>query len=254
MFAGITDTGRVRRCNEDDLLMLADAGVFAVADGLGGLDAGDIASRTALQSLKDLYAVQLASQGGKLFSPFFSTGNNAALEEIIATVNTRTYQQKIAIGRNMATTLAMVQLCGETVAIAHVGDSRVYHWRAAVLSRLTNDHSLVNELFLNGVLTARQAEHSPQRHIITRAVGAEAAVTPTVQYRAVLPGDIFLLCTDGLTNMLPDARITEIIGTCLGNLGKTIEQLILDANEAGGTDNLTVIMLAINKVENLPAI
>jgi len=245
-YAGISDPGRVRRCNEDDLLLLAEAGVFAVADGLGGLDAGDIASKTALRNLKELYDVPPASWSAKLRLPLFGIGKKTTLEEIIAMVNTRTYEQKIALARNMATTLAMVQLNGETVTIAHVGDSRVYHWRGSVLSRLTSDHSLVNELYKKGALTASQAEHSPQRHVITRALGAEATVRPSVQQKVVLPGDILLLCTDGLTGMLPDARITEIIQDWKDDIGQAAGQLVRAANEAGGHDNITVILLAMN--------
>ncbi len=245
-YAGLSDPGRLRRCNEDDLLMLAEAGVFAVADGLGGLDAGDIASKTALQHLQDLYTAP-DSREDKPVPPSFRSGNNASLEEIIATVNTRTYQKKIALGRNMATTLALVQLCSETFAVAHVGDSRVYHWRDSVLSRVTSDHSLVNELYKQGALTASQAEHSPQRHVITRAVGAAASVTPSVQQRVVLPGDILLLCTDGLTSMLSDTRIAEIIQARRTDVGQAVTQLVLAANEAGGHDNITVVLLAISR-------
>jgi protein phosphatase len=244
LFAGISDAGRTRPSNEDALLILADSGLFAVADGLGGLEAGDIASRTALQYLKDFYSPP--STPAKLCSTPPRIKGPSRLEEIIVAINTRIYQQKMVSGKNMATTLAMVQLCDEMVTVAHVGDSRVYHWRAGVLSRMTSDHSLVNELFLKGILTAFQAEHSPQRHIITRAIGADATITPTVQSRVVHPGDILLLCTDGLTNMLPDTRIMEIIENGLGDLGKTVEQLVLNAYEAGGHDNLTVIMLAIS--------
>lgn len=245
-YAGISDRGRVRRGNEDDLLLLAEAGVFAVADGLGGLDAGDIASTTALQKLRELSAAPPAFWNGPLRLPRFGTGKTPPLEEIIALVNTRTYEQKIALGRNMATTLAMVQLGGATAAIAHVGDSRVYHWRDGVLSRLTSDHSLVNELYKKGALTASQAEHSPQRHVITRALGAEAMVRPSVQHKMVLPGDVLLLCTDGLTNMLADARIAAIIQGSTDDMGRAAEQLVEAANQAGGLDNITVILLAMH--------
>lgn len=231
-YAGMTDTGRVRRGNEDHLLILGDAGVFAVADGLGGLEAGDIASKTALAHLQDLYTIP----SGPGIPP---------LEEIIATVNTRTYQHKIALARNMATTLAMVQLRGETIAIAHVGDSRVYHWRNHVLSRETSDHSLVNDLINNGALSAEQAVHSLQHHVITRAIGAEATVTASILYRPVVAGDMLLLCTDGLTSMLPDARIAELIETRADQVGETVEDLVQAANKAGGRDNITVILVAI---------
>ncbi len=234
-YAGMTDTGRVRRCNEDDLLILGEAGVFAVADGLGGLDAGDIASKTALAHLQELCTMP----SGSGIPP---------LQEIIATVNARTYQQKIALARNMATTLAMVQLCGETIAIAHVGDSRVYHLRNHVLSRETSDHSLVNDLIRNGALTAEQAVHSRQHHVITRAIGAEATVTASIIHRPLAAGDMLLLCTDGLTSMLSDTEIAEIIATRPDQVGGTVEDLVQAANQAGGRDNITVILVAIKEL------
>lgn len=234
-YAGMTDTGRVRRCNEDHLLILGETGVFAVADGLGGLDAGDIASKTALAHLQTLCTLP-------------SGPGTPPLQDMIATVNTRTYQHKMALGRNMATTLAMVQLFGETIAIAHVGDSRVYHWRNQVLSRETSDHSLVNDLINNGALTAEQAVHSLQHHVITRAIGAEATVTPSILSRPVVAGDMLLLCTDGLTRMLPDARIAEIIEAQSDQIGGTVEDLVQAANQAGGRDNITVILVAIKGV------
>jgi protein phosphatase len=243
-YAGLSDPGRVRRCNEDGMLLLPDAGVFAVADGLGGLDAGDLASRTALENLEDLYTVQQA--GNARHPSFFQAGKKTSLEETIAIVNTRTYQEKMAVGRNMATTLAMVQLQEATVGLAHVGDSRIYHWRAGVLERATSDHSLVNEMYRKGALTADQVEQSPQRHVITRAIGAEASVRPTVQQRPVVQGDLLLLCTDGLTGMVPDGHIAEIIQAWYGDVGRTVQHLVQAANNAGGRDNITVVLVTIN--------
>jgi serine/threonine protein phosphatase PrpC len=243
-YAGLSDPGRVRRCNEDGLLLLPGAGVFAVADGLGGLDAGDLASRTALENLKDLYTNPQTTN--TLRSSRTTAGKSAPLKEIIAIVNARTYQQKIAVGRNMATTLAMVQLQDETVSLAHVGDSRIYHWRDGVLDRVTSDHSLVNELYRKGALTATQVEQSPQRHVITRAIGAELTVKPTVRNVPVIQGDLLLLCTDGLTGMLPDRQIAAIIQTWHGDVGRTVQQLVQAANDAGGHDNITAVILAIN--------
>ena len=145
----------------------------------------------------------------------------------------------------MATTLAMVQLHKYGALIAHVGDSRVYLWRDAQLHQLTSDHSLVNELLSKGTLTAQQAVRSPHRHVITRAIGAAAVVSPSVREQSLHSGDILLLCTDGLTGMLPDDEIARIIESGNGTIGTTVEHLVAAANRAGGHDNITVLLLAI---------
>lgn len=236
-YAGATDIGRLRRCNEDDLAILPAAGLFAVADGLGGLDAGDIASRTALTSLRDLCQ-------GQADTP--DTDMAVWLGKTIAEVNRRTYEQRMALGKNMATTLALVQLHKNTAYAAHVGDSRIYRWHAGGLTRITSDHSLVNALYEQGALTASQATHSPQRHVITRAIGAEPSVDPSIAPVAIAAGDILLLCTDGLTNMVTDDQIAS----CLRDLeapDRVVEQLVRMANEAGGHDNITAIVVAIER-------
>jgi protein phosphatase len=210
-YAGLTDPGRVRPLNEDGLLLLPGAGVFAVADGLGGLDGGDIASRTALQALAALYTAPGGAPCCPLFPPEDEHPAGPPLAAVVAAVNLRTFRQKIALGRNMATTLAMVQCCGPTAAVVHVGDSRVYRWRGGELRCLTRDHSLVNELCDQGAMTPSQAEQSRQRHVITRAIGAAATVAPTVNTCDLLPGDLLLLCTDGLTARLADTEISALL-------------------------------------------
>lgn len=238
-YAGATDPGRVRPCNEDSLLILPEVGLFAVADGLGGLDAGDVASSTALAYLHDLclsqYAVGDADCGDIL----------SRLDAMIAAVNSRTYEHRMAIGKNMATTLALVQLESDAVLAAHVGDSRIYHWHEGKLSQVTRDHSLVNQLCERGALTASQAKQSPQRHIITRAIGAEPNVLPSIKRVAVVPGDMLLLCTDGLTSMVEDDDIAACFRTRPADYSWLIEQLVCLANEAGGHDNITVVLVAI---------
>ena len=164
---------------------------------------------------------------------------------MVASVNLRTFRQKIALGRNMATTLAMVQCCGPTAAVAHVGDSRVYHWRGGELRCLTRDHSLVNELCDQGAMTPTQAEQSRQRHVITRAIGATATVAPTVTTCDLQPGDLLLLCTDGLTAMLADPEIAALLANNAGGPGQTVARLVAAANEAGGRDNVTVVLLEL---------
>ena len=235
-YAGATDAGRVRRCNEDSLLLLPEAGMFAVADGLGGLDAGDVASRTAIEHLRHLGLSRGKDPGKDALSDLGAT---------IAAVNYRTYEQRLALGKNMATTLALVRFTAVGVLTAHVGDSRIYRWRGGKLTRLTSDHSLVNALCEQGALTASQARVSPQRHIITRAIGAESTVSPSVQQIELLPGDLVLLCTDGLTSMVTDEAIAACFEADGADPGLLVEHLVHRANDAGGHDNITVVIVAL---------
>lgn len=238
-YAGATDPGRVRRCNEDGLLLLPEAGVFAVADGLGGLDAGDLASSTALAHLHDL---SLSTDAG---------GKNPVtqLQAMVAAVNRHTYKQRVALGKNMATTLALVRFAHRAALVAHVGDSRIYHWRDTTLTTLTRDHSLVNVLCEQGTLTASQARHSPQRHVITRAIGAEPTVQASITPIIVGPGDVLLLCTDGLTAMVDEKIIAACIAAERATVGRMVEHLVSMANEAGGHDNITVVAVALEEVQ-----
>ncbi|ADW16612.1 protein serine/threonine phosphatase [Desulfobulbus propionicus DSM 2032] len=247
VYAGATDPGRVRRCNEDNLLIYPEAGVFAVADGLGGLDAGDVASSTALAHLRELVPTPFA--GNRFFALFNDKHPLRQLEAVVAAVNRRTYEHRMTLGKNMATTLAMVQLRGDKVVLAHVGDSRVYRWRDNALHCLTSDHSLVNELVRKGALTASQARQSSQRHVITRAVGAEPTVMPTLQQQPLAVGDILLLCTDGLTSMLSDRDIGQCLGNAATTIGGSVAQLITLANQAGGHDNITVVGVILLPIE-----
>lgn len=240
-FAAQTDPGRVRQGNEDNYLVFAQAGLFAVADGLGGLQAGDVASAMALGQLKNLTTDCIDQFRSSVPIP----DHVALLHEVIATVNKRTHAHCDSSGITMATTLAMVQFHPRGVLIAHVGDSRVYLWRRNQLHQLTSDHSLVNELLSRGALTAQEVPHSPQRHVITRAIGAAPVVLPSIQEQSICDGDVLLLCTDGLTSMLTDIDIAKIIHNGNNAAGPIVEQLVAAANQAGGHDNITVLLLII---------
>ena len=234
-YAGATDVGRVRQCNEDSLLLLPEAGVFAVADGLGGLDAGDLASSIALARLHDLCRADIED------------GSDPAtrLHTMVAAVNLHTYEQRVALGKNMATTLALVRFTGQAALVAHVGDSRIYRWRDQHLTRITSDHSLVNELCDQGTLTEDQARNSPQRHVITRAIGAGPEVCPSIRPLSLAAGDLLLLCTDGLHGMVTDEALATLFESEGADSSRLAEQLVTVANRAGGHDNITVIVLAL---------
>jgi serine/threonine protein phosphatase PrpC len=213
-----TDTGRQRRANEDSVL--ARSPLFVVADGMGGAQAGEVASRLAIESFQHGLEDATDAEGGLAE---YARAANVSIHE---------RSQADAAHAGMGTTLTAVYVGAEEVAIAHVGDSRAYCLRDGELLRLTDDHSLVAH---------------PQRSVITRALGPEPEVEiDTRSYRA-REGDVYLLCSDGLTTMVPDGALVEIL---LGHpqLRDAGEALIAAANEAGGRDNITVVLLRVEEV------
>ena len=228
-----SDTGMQRRANEDSLL--ARSPLFVVADGMGGAQAGEVASRIAVES----------------FASGLGEAGNA--EESLATraldANARIYElaQNDPDHAGMGTTLTAVYVGEREVAIAHVGDSRAYCLRDGQLLRLTDDHSLVDELIRQGRLTPEEAEDHPQRSIITRALGPESAVEVDTRTFHARAGDVYLLCSDGLTTMLSEAKLAEVL-LSHPRLHDAGEALIAQANEAGGRDNITVILLRLEEV------
>jgi protein phosphatase len=228
-----TDTGRQRRANEDSVL--ARSPLFVVADGMGGAQAGEVASRLAIESFQHGLEDATDAEGGLAE---YARAANVSIHE---------RSQADAAHAGMGTTLTAVYVGAEEVAIAHVGDSRAYCLRDGVLLRLTDDHSLVDELIRQGKLTPEEAVAHPQRSVITRALGPEPEVEiDTRSYRA-REGDVYLLCSDGLTTMVPDGALVEIL---LGHpqLRDAGEALIAAANEAGGRDNITVVLLRVEEV------
>jgi PPM family protein phosphatase len=231
-YAG-TDTGRQRRANEDSLL--ARAPLFVVADGMGGAQAGEVASRLAVESFEP--GVQDAGQP------------ELALAALAQQANARIYElsHSNAEQAGMGTTLTAVYVGEREISIAHVGDSRAYRLRAGELLRLTEDHSLVDELLRQGRLTPEEAIEHPQRSVITRALGPEGTVEVDTRSYTARDGDVYLLCSDGLTTMLAEHQLASILvaHTTLREAG---EALIAAANEAGGRDNITVVLLRVEEL------
>ena len=222
-----TDTGRQRNANEDSFF--TSPPVFVVADGMGGAQAGEVASKAAAESF-DRQLPQASPE--------------RVLEETIESAN-RTIHELARKDPNLAgmgttTTAMIVDLGAEEVAIGHVGDSRAYRFRAGKLEQLTRDHSLVEEMRRKGQLTDAQAEDHPQRSIITRALGPEPEVQVDVQTVPAQPGDVFLICSDGLTTMLDDDHIARLLGRA-SSMESAVRALVDEANRAGGRDNITVL-------------
>jgi protein phosphatase len=232
-YAG-TDTGRQRRANEDS--HLARAPLFVVADGMGGAQAGEVASRIAIESFQDGLQDAAAPE--------------TALAELTQRANAHIHElsHSNAEQAGMGTTLTAVYVGEREISIAHVGDSRAYRLRDGVLERLTEDHSLVDELLRQGRLTPEEALEHPQRSVITRALGPEGVVEVDTRSYSARDGDVYLLCSDGLTTMLSEDRLAELL-LAHADLREAGEALIAAANEAGGRDNITVVLLRVEELD-----
>jgi PPM family protein phosphatase len=222
-----TDTGRQRNANEDSLFTRAP--LFVVADGMGGAQAGEVASKTAAESFdRELPA----SPPEQLLRETIEAANR--------TIHERARRDPELAGMGTTITAAILDPESEEVAIGHVGDSRAYRLRGGRFERLTRDHSLVEEMRRKGQLTDAQAEDHPQRSIITRALGPEPEVDVDVQTVPAQAGDVFLICSDGLTTMLGDEQIGRLLARAT-SMESAVRALVDEANRAGGRDNITVI-------------
>jgi serine/threonine protein phosphatase PrpC len=230
-----TDTGRQRNANEDSLFV--EAPLFVVADGMGGAQAGEVASRAAAES----FAQNLPAGPPERLLEETISGANRTIHELAR-------KDPSLAGMGTTTTAALVDLDSEEVAIGHVGDSRAYRLRGGKFEQLTRDHSLVEEMRRKGQLTDAQAEDHPQRSIITRALGPEPEVEVDLQTVPAQAGDVFLICSDGLTTMLDDAKIAHILSRAT-SLQSAVRALVDEANRAGGRDNITVVLFRLEGAE-----
>jgi protein phosphatase len=239
--AVVTDTGRRRLGNEDAYVWRPP--LFAIADGMGGAKAGEIAAGIAADTLEKADSRPLDADD---------------LATLISEANTRVWQRSLndpsTAGMGTTFTVALVDEQAGAVVFGHVGDSRAYRVRDGVLEQITTDHSLVAELVESGVLTPEEAERHPQRSAITRALGTEPEVEPDVFTIEVAPGDLFLLCSDGLSDMLSEDQIAAAIERAGGDPTAAGEELVRNANAEGGDDNITVLLFEIveGEPEELP--
>jgi PPM family protein phosphatase len=227
--AGQTDTGRRRLRNED--AFICEPPLFAVADGMGGARAGEIAAGLAAAALEEAGAETRGAEG---VAALIVEANRRIWERSLSDPNTA--------GMGTTVTAALVDAGAGAVAIGHVGDSRAYLLRRGAIEQLTTDHSLVAELVQSGVLTPEEAERHPQRSAITRALGTEATVEVDGFTVVAEPGDVFLICSDGLSSMLSDDEMAAAMESANGDPHDGADALIRAANARGGEDNITVVL------------
>jgi protein phosphatase len=230
--AGITDTGRRRLRNED--AFICEPPLFAVADGMGGARAGEVAAGLTAAALEEAHPETRGIEG---------------ITALIVEANRRIWERSLmdpeTTGMGSVVTAALLDSAGGTVAIGHVGDSRAYRIRGGAIEQLTTDHSLVAELVESGVLTPEEAERHPQRSAITRALGTEPTVDVDAFTVDAQPGDVFLLCSDGLSTMVADDEVASLLEQAEGDLAQAAEALVAAANSHGGEDNITVVLFDV---------
>jgi len=239
--ATITDAGVVRSFNEDTIATELDLGLAVVADGMGGYKAGDVASGMAASIVVEEVKRQLREAGPDTdaFSRF--------LREAVNKANQAIYQAARANPQyhGMGTTLVTALFHDNRLYFTHVGDSRLYRLRQGKLVVLTQDHSILQEQVTLGLISADEAKTSHNRNLVTRALGVEPGVECDVTVREAKPGDIFLLCSDGLNDMVDDADIELALGALQANPPLTVRQLVMMANDNGGHDNISVILVKV---------
>lgn len=251
-----TDTGRVRTQNEDAVAASAAYGYAVLADGMGGYRAGEVASlmavatlETSLQEAMDLLRTETSESEAECLNQI-SGLILAAIRKANSSILKLSHEEPECEG--MGTTLVAAVACNNHITIAHVGDSRTYRFRAGVLEQLTKDHSLLQEQIDAGLISPEQARASSNRNLVTRAVGVDADLAIEIHSYQVLPEDIYLLCSDGLSDMLEDTVIKNVLATESTSLDNACDVLVNRANESGGHDNISVIVMRVLPSKAVP--
>jgi protein phosphatase len=247
-FSELTDTGMVRDHNEDAIGTNEDMGLMVLADGMGGYNAGEVASGIAVQTIAELAAEGAHREERNDIDP--NTGlmrQTIVLRDAIARANKIIFQtaQSQTHCEGMGTTLVAAMFYDDKISIAHVGDSRAFRLRDERFEQLTMDHSLLQELVDRGIYSEEEAQRSTNRNYVTRALGVEPTVEVEVQEYDVLPDDIYLLCSDGLPDMVEDEDIHLTISTFNASLDVVGQQLVQVANDNGGRDNVSVMLAEV---------
>ena len=241
--AGKTDPGKVRERNEDSIALAPEFGLMVVADGMGGHNSGEVASGLAVETILS-FAKDFLGKGRNAVPEGADKTLSARarqLQHFIQSANTVIYEKSRAFKKDqgMGTTVVAALADDRSLTVAHVGDSRLYLLRNKRLERLTEDHSLVQDQVRHGLITQEQAEKSNLQNILTRALGTESVVKVDTADHPVLPGDVFMLCSDGLTKMVTEDEMAKVLAEDKPAV-EAVDTLIRMANAAGGVDNVTV--------------
>jgi PPM family protein phosphatase len=244
--ANLSDTGRKRPHNEDSSVTDTELGLAIVADGMGGYKAGEVASAIAAQLV--LNEVRGGIRPSDVRSIDKNTGLTLASEVIRGAINKANAEvfrtaQEVPQCQGMGTTIVVVFYHGDKVSIAHVGDSRVYRLRGTEFKQITRDHSLIQELIDRGFFTPEEAAENTPKNLVTRALGIDLQVEVDVQEQDVMPGEIYLLCSDGLNDMVDDEEIHLTLSKYSANLAQAATELVSRANAKGGKDNISVVLV-----------
>lgn len=248
-FAARTDTGLVRSQNEDAVSISPSYGIAILADGMGGYNAGEVASRIAVEITRqvleegiDQLQEQQAESGANWGAPL-----QQLLDESIHRANTAVVEAAASKSEynGMGTTIVAAVLHHDTITIAHVGDSRAYRLRQGALVQITCDHSLLQEQIDAGLISAEQARYAPNSNLVTRAVGIAQDIEVEVHEHQVAPGDLYLLCSDGLSDMLQPEEMLDILLSQPATLESACEMLVQAANDNGGHDNISVVLMRL---------
>src|SRR5262245_10339442 len=240
-----THAGQVRPLNEDAVGADPDSGLFILADGLGGYNAGEIASTMAVSTLLAELPAELdaARQSAASFDP------QSVLRDRLIAMNSTIFRAALnsSAFEVMATTIVVAWLLGDRLWVAHTGDSRLYRLRNGQLEQLTRDHSFSQELLDAGMVTEEEARLLPAKNLVTRALGASAEVDPEVRDYALQGGDVVMMCSDGLTEMIGFAEINELLSLHRGDVQELARRLVDKANDAGGRDNVSVVVVGVQE-------
>lgn len=245
----VTHPGMVRSHNEDSIETDAAIGLAVLADGMGGYNAGEVASGIAVAMVNTEIKKALSGMNGAL---------DAATAERLVSEHAMRANQAIYLAAQsqpqyagMGTTLVVALWHGDSVAVGHIGDSRLYRFRGGALEQVTRDHSLLQEQIDSGLITREQAQHSQNKNLVTRAVGIDPEVDVEVHSYPVETGDIYMLCSDGLNDMVTDEDMQLTLSSLQANLPLAAGQLVQQANDNGGRDNVSVILVRV--LQSFPA-
>jgi protein phosphatase len=242
-----TDQGMVRKHNEDVVFVNPARGLVILADGMGGYNAGEVASGIAASFLASALETSFFDPVQGVPKTGGRPSASCSFAESISQANAAIYNASCseAVYAGMGTTLVMALFFDNRITVAHIGDSRLYRLRDGLLTAVTRDHSLLQEQIDHGMISTEEARFAQHKNLVTRALGVEPSVESEIHAYDVLPDDIYLLCSDGLNDMVPDEEIRQVLQTLSHDLTRAADQLVRSANDNGGRDNVSVILVKV---------